>query len=119
MRNGKTKLLIVNNNLATGGVQRSLINLLYEIKDLYEVTLFIFSHSGEYTQSIPAHVHVIEASPLLRLLGMSQAQSRNQGRMSYYFRGALALYAKAFSNHKAIRWLVSTEKKLSGFDVAI
>lgn len=119
MNNGKKKLLIVNNNLATGGVQRSLINLLNEIKDIYDVTLFIFSHSGEYRNRLPAHVKVIEASPLLRVLGMSQAQTKRKGYMFYFIRSAFALYAKIFSNHRAIRLLVSTQVKLSGFDVAI
>jgi glycosyltransferase involved in cell wall biosynthesis len=119
MRNGKKKLLIVNNNLATGGVQRSLINLLNEIKDIYDVTLFSFSTSGEYTTSIPTQVNVIEASPFLRLLGMSQAQTKGMGYRFYYIRATLALYAKIFSNHRAIRLLVSTQEKLSGFDAAI
>ena len=37
------KLLIVNNNMQLGGVQKALISLLDEIKDQYNVTLFLFS----------------------------------------------------------------------------
>lgn len=119
MMNGKKKLLIVNNNLATGGVQRSLINLLNEIKDIYEVTLFLFSYSGEYRQCIPSQVRVIEGSPLMSLLGLSQAQTKAQGLMYYLIRATLALYTKINRNHGAIRLLVSTQKPLVDFDVAI
>ncbi|MDR3587304.1 MAG: glycosyltransferase [Desulfosporosinus sp.] len=119
MGNGKKKLLIVNNNLATGGVQRSLINLLHEIKDTYEVTIFVFSHSGEYKNRISPDATVIEASPLLRLLGMSQAQTKDMGYRYYYIRAVLALYAKIVSNHLAIRLLLLTQEKLTGFDIAI
>lgn len=116
--NGKKKLLIVNNNLAIGGVQRSLINLLNVIKNTYDVTLFVFSNSGEYSTSIPAQVKVIEASPFLQLLGLSQAQAKKINYL-YYTRAASALYSKIFSNHLPISILISTQEKLTGFDVAI
>lgn len=117
--NGKKKLLIVNNNLSIGGVQRSLINLLKVIKDTYDVTLFLFSNSGEYIACIPTQVKILEAAPFLRLLGLSQAQTKKYGYMHYYIRSAFALYSKIFSNHLPISLLISTQKKLSGFDVAI
>jgi len=119
MRNEKKKLLIVNNNLETGGVQRSLVNLLNEIKDIYDITLFVFSHKGDYRNSIPEQVNVMEASPLLRLLGMSQAQTISMGYAFYFIRATLALYAKIFGNRWVIRSLVSTQERLLEFDVAI
>ena len=36
------KLLIVNNNLNIGGVQKSLYNLLWSLPEDYEVTLYLF-----------------------------------------------------------------------------
>ncbi|WP_454861527.1 glycosyltransferase [Peribacillus frigoritolerans] len=119
MANGKKKVLIVNNNLATGGVQRSLVNLINQVKGQYDLTLFVFDYSGDYVKLIPSQVKVIEASPLLKLLGMSQAQTKKLGFRFYATRAAFALYTKIFSNHLPISMLVSTEKKLSGFDVAI
>jgi glycosyltransferase involved in cell wall biosynthesis len=115
----KKKLLIVNNNLAIGGVQRSLVNLINQIKDKYDVTLFLFFNSGAYAKCIPPQVKVIEASSLLKLLGMSQPQTKNMGFKFYAIRAVLALYAKIFNNHFPISLLVSTQDKLLGFDVAI
>ncbi|MGA6841334.1 glycosyltransferase [Priestia megaterium] len=119
LNQSKKKILIVNNNLATGGVQRSLVNLLNHIKEEYEVTLLLFSNSGSYVQHVPSEVKVIEAAPLLRLLGMSQAQARNLGYTAYSLRSTFALYTKIFNNHLPISLLISNQNKLSGFDVAI
>lgn len=116
---GKKKLLIVNNNLATGGVQRSLINLLNEIKNDYDITLFLFNNNGEYKKSIPQEIEVVEAKPLLSLLGVSQIQSKNLGMFFYYVRAILSLYSRIVNNHFPIKLLVSTQPKLSGFDAAI
>lgn len=115
----KKKLLLVGSNLAIGGVQKSLINLLHEIKDLYDVTLFIFDNSGEYKSLIPSQVKVIEAQSYLRLLGISQEQSKSMGYKFYYIRAALVIYSKIFGNHFPIRLLISTQERLSGFDVAV
>lgn len=115
----KKKLLIVNNNLTIGGVQQSLITLLDEIKDIYDVTLFVFSNSGEYRDCIPAQTKLIEATLPLKLMGISQGQTKKLGFGFYYIRAILALYSKIFGSSLPIRLLISTQKKLSGFDVAI
>ncbi|MCA1048633.1 glycosyltransferase [Priestia aryabhattai] len=119
LNQSKKKILVVNNNLATGGVQRSLVNLLNHIKEEYEVTLLLFSNSGNYVQDVPSEIKVIEAAPLLRLLGISQAQAKKLGYAAYSFRSTLALYTKIFNNHLPISLLISNQRKLSGFDVAI
>ncbi|PHD75786.1 hypothetical protein COF64_11425 [Bacillus sp. AFS043905] len=119
MKNGKKQILIVNNNLNTGGVQRALVNLIDQIKDTYDITLFVFSNGGDYAKYIPQTVKVVEASPLLSLLGISQAQTKKFGFIFYFIRATFALYTKISSNHLPISLLVSTQKKLSGFDVVI
>ncbi|MDH2363811.1 glycosyltransferase [Priestia megaterium] len=119
LNQSKKKILVVNNNLATGGVQRSLVNLLNHIKEEYEVTLLLFSHSGSYVQHVPSEVKVIEAAPLLRLLGMSQTQAKKLGYTAYFLRSTFALYTKIFNNHLPISLLIANQRKLPGFDVAI
>lgn len=119
MSNGKKKLLIVNNNLTTGGVQRSFVNLLHEIKDQFDVTVLVFSNSGEYRDCLPVRTRVLEGSGFLKLLGMSQVQIKSQGYLYYCARAALVLFAKVFGNRLPIRLLVRTHEKLSGFDAAV
>ena len=41
------RILIVNNNMHIGGVQKALVNLLWNIRDRYDVTLLLFSKEGE------------------------------------------------------------------------
>ena len=113
------KLLIVNNNLDTGGVQRSLVNLLNLIYTYYNVTLFVFSAQGDYRSLIPQEVEVIEAKPLLNLLGISQEQAKSKGRMLYIIRGVLAVYAKLINNYLPITLLVNSQPRLKGYDIAV
>lgn len=65
----KKKILIACNNLHVGGIQRSLINLLNEISNQYDVTLFLFYPQGEYT--IPKGVRVICGNRFTKIMGMS------------------------------------------------
>ena len=47
------KLVFVTNNLETGGVQISLLNLIKEIHDDYEITVFSFVLKDEYEKLLP------------------------------------------------------------------
>ena len=64
----KKKLLIVNNNMHIGGVQRALVNLLKSIHDRYEVTLLLFHPVGELMQEVPADVKVVPVLTHNRIL---------------------------------------------------
>lgn len=115
----KKKILFVNNNLDTGGVQRSLVNLLNLISNKYDVTLFVFSNSGEYKDCLTPAVNVIEASSMLNLLGISQKQAKTKGLLLYCLRAMLVIYTKIINNQLPINLLVSTQKKMIGFDTSI
>ena len=69
------KIIIVNNNMKVGGVQKALCNLLWEIKDKYDITLCLFSNTGEYADKIPESIRVIKARGVYRYLGNSQVQA--------------------------------------------
>ena len=73
------KLLIVNNNMHLGGVQKALVSLLAEIQDQYDITLFLFSAKGPYMAEIPERVKVITAKSLYRCFGISQAEAKDAG----------------------------------------
>lgn len=112
----KKRLLIVNNNLHMGGVQRALVNLLAEIHERYEVTLLLFFDGGELRSCVPDDVLVIEASGPLRYWGMTKD---DVGRLDYLARGFWAALTKAFGRGFAFRLASSLQKKLSGYDVVI
>jgi hypothetical protein len=68
------KILIVNNNLKVGGVQKALYNLLWEIEGKYDITLCLFSENGEYADKLPPSVKVVKVRGLYRYLGLSQGE---------------------------------------------
>lgn len=70
------KILIVNNNMKVGGVQKSLYNLLWETEGKYDVTLCLFKKAGEYADKLPPSVKIVEAEGAYRYLGVSQGECR-------------------------------------------
>lgn len=115
----KKSILIVNNNLQTGGVQKALVNLLNEIKNSYNITLFLFHKSGEYIQDLPKQINVIEAKWPLNILGISQLESRKLGWSYFFTRGLLAVFSRLLNNRMPINLLISTERLENNFDFGI
>lgn len=111
------KIIIVNNNMVIGGVQKSLYNLLWAVHDKYDVTLCLFHASGEYLDKLPENIRIIEAKGLCRYLGISQGQCKGVHKL---IRGALASIAKIFGRNAAMKLVLAGERKVSGhYDCAI
>ncbi|MBQ8621424.1 MAG: glycosyltransferase [Oscillospiraceae bacterium] len=111
------KILIVNNNMAIGGVQKSLHNLLWAIHDRYDVTLCLFRAAGPYMENLPPDVKIVKCKGLFRYLGISQGQCRGIHKI---VRGALAMTARLFGRSAAVRLMLAGEKTLPGqFDCAV
>ncbi|MBZ9689214.1 glycosyltransferase [Clostridium estertheticum] len=119
--NGKQKLLIVNNNLDTGGIQRALVNLLYELdkEKLFDIDLFLFSISGKHMTDIPPSVKVIEGNKLVKILGISQIDSKKLGMGFYLFRGLAVIYTKIINRVFPVKLILYTQRRMKGYDVAI
>ena len=114
----KKKILIVNNNMRIGGVQKSLVNLLHEIHDKYDVTLMLFSMTGEYLRDIPEDIKVIQVRSHYTYLGTSMAESR-KNFASFIARGFYATLGKVLGRKYATALMNLTQKKIIGFDAAI
>ena len=56
------KVLIVNNNMQVGGIQKALSNLLSEISGLYDVSLLLFYPEGDLMEDIGKNVKVIKGN---------------------------------------------------------
>lgn len=113
------KIIIVINNMSTGGIQKSLIALLNEIKDFYTIDMLIFNHQGEYINDIPKKVNIIKENKFLKILGMNQKDSKKCGIFYYFFRGILGIYSKIFNSFLPKRLLFVFTRKLRNYDVAI
>lgn len=111
------KIIIVNNNMHLGGVQKALYNLLWSIHDRYDVTLYLFSGTGAYMENLPPDVKVETCSSLFRYLGISQGECSGADRLK---RGVLAALTRVFGRDAVMKILLASQKKLPEYyDCAI
>ncbi|MBR2339002.1 MAG: glycosyltransferase [Clostridia bacterium] len=111
------KIIIVNNNMKVGGVQKSLYNLLWEIEGKHEVTLCLFHKSGTYVNGLPPSVKIVEVHGLFRYLGVGQ---RECGGVDFFRRGLLVALTRLFGRTKVLARLRCHMPELEGnYDCAI
>ena len=113
------KILIVNNNMKVGGVQKSLCNLLWELERQgeHDVTLLLFSPVGDYMSMLPPGIKCITTKSLFRYLGVSQGEMRGLDKLK---RGILAAICRIFGRTAAIRIMRLSQKGLpQEYDCAI
>ena len=109
------KIIIVNNNMKIGGVQKSLYNLLWSIDSRYDVTLYLFHGGGEYV--LPPHVKVVQCKNRFRFLGMSQSECKGLDRVK---RGVFRLVCRYFDRPTAVKLMRLSQKSLpERYDCAI
>ena len=112
------KIIIVNNNLKTGGVQISLINLLKEIGSIYDVTLLLFAANEQELEKIPKEVKVVTVSSPFKYFGISFDESkRSLGQC--LTRSFFAIVTKVLGRSVAIQLMAPFQKKIKGYDCAI
>lgn len=114
----KKKLLIVNNNMHMGGVQRALVNLLGCIHDQYDVTLLLFHPAGVLREEIPADVRVVPVRSAYRFLGMTKDDVQGK-RALWLQRSFYAAISRLGGRSAAIGLMALGQRKLRGYDVAI
>ncbi len=111
------KILIVNNNMKVGGVQKALYNLLWEIDGRYEVTLCLFSRRGEYVDKLPPSVRVVEARGAYRYLGVSQGECKGFDALK---RGVCVGLCRLIGRRKTLKFLKRRQPSFGEkFDCAI
>lgn len=113
------KMIIVNNNMKVGGVQKSLYNLLWSISDQCDITLYLFSRKGEYVDQLPENVKIESSSSLFRFFGISQSECEKWSS-DYWVRGVLALLCRILGHKSAVCIALASQKHLSEkYDAAI
>lgn len=114
-----TKVLIVNNNLQLGGVQKSLVNLLNELveNDSLEISLLLFSTEGPLIKRVPKSVGIITPSLLFRCCGCVRG---DQSPLPYKFlRSVCVALTRVIGRTRTLRLFYPFQKKLGGYDVAV
>lgn len=114
----KKKILIINNNMHIGGVQKALVNLLKSVHDKYDITLALFYPGGELLKEIPGDVRVISIGSAYRFLGMTKYDVQNRPLLKLT-RSFFAAVSRLTGRDTAISLMALGQKKLTGYDVAI
>ena len=114
----KKRILIVNNNMHIGGVQRALVNLLKCIHDRYDVTLMLFHPAGELMKDIPADVQVLPVRSAYRFLGMGRDDVQGHG-LRRVGRSFYAGVCRILGRRAAIRLMAPGQSRVGRYDVAI
>ena len=112
------KLIIVNNNLEIGGIQKALVNLLYTVKNEYDITLLLFKNVGGLINEIPDTIKVIESNSDFQYLAVSQAKCfRVKDKIK---RAIYVIITRTLGFKHAVKILCKKQKKLAEhYDVAI
>ena len=113
------KLLFVSNNLHIGGIQKSLVNLLKEIDEKHEVTLFVFYPEGELKEDIPKNVRIICGNSFTKIMGMSQSEAKNEGFFTVLWRSFWAAITRVFGICFSFGLLSRMQRIKTEYDVAI
>ena len=109
-------VIFVINNLSTGGVQSSLLNLIRAIHCRYNVTLVSFCGIG--TNSLPADVKLLIPHSPFRYFGVAQGELKNKP-LRYVARFAWAVLTEVFGRSFVIRMMLPFQRILGDYDCAI
>ena len=112
------KVIIVNNNLNTGGIQISLINLIKEITSIYDITLLLFYADEKKLESLPKNIKVITVKSPFKYFGLSLEETKTSigTLIGKTFWGVIT---KVFGRSVAIRLMSCFQPRLEGYDCAI
>lgn len=111
------KMIIVCNNMHIGGVQKALVNLLWNIREQYNVTLLLLFEGGDYLQEFPPEINVITVRSAYRFLGMLRSDAH--GIIEKIGYGFFAAISRLFGRKYAISLIKFGQHQLDGYDVAI
>ena len=113
------KIIFVAQSLRIGGAQRALINQLNDLdKSKYEVSLFLYSCSGEYIDLLDDRIKIIKSNFLLTCIGKTLTESY-QEKKYFIIRNMMAVLTKIFGSDRVFQIIFKRSKKLYGYDLAV
>lgn len=113
------KALIVIDNLKIGGIGTSLYNFLTYASSELHVDLLVFDPDSIDQSRLPKRVRVLQTPYLLKVLGMSQEEIKQESVCLFLFRACLVILSRFFGGHAVRSFLFSFIKRLEGYDLAI
>ena len=113
------KIIFVAQSLRIGGAGRALVNQLNDIdKNKYEVSLFLYSCSGEYLDLLDDGIKLIKSNFILSCIGRTYQETCKEKKY-FLVRNIAAVLTKILGSDKVFHWIFKSSKKLYGYDIAI
>ena len=111
------RILIVNNNMHIGGVQKALLNLLQTLHADYDITLLLFYRGGALLNEVPSDVRVCAGDGAFRYFGMTKndVSTVRDRLLRTFWAGTTRVLGMPFSTRLACL----LQKRIQGFDAAI
>ena len=114
------KILVVNDTLHTGGIQKSLLNFLDSLCNEYEITLLLFKRAGEAEKLLPPNVNIIYPRKIYGLIGFGKQElKRRKNKTAYLLKCFFVGITKIFSKKTALNIMGITQRKIRGYDIVI
>ena len=70
------RIVFCVNGMAIGGIQKSLIELLNDINDKYDITLYCVKSGGEYISFLPQNIKIIYGNKIAAVSEQSLEESK-------------------------------------------
>lgn len=112
------KILIINNDLKIGGIQKSLINLLNNLDSEYDISLLLFNYPEEINELIPNNVKLIKSKKIFSILSKTKKELRTSKGL-YLAKVFFVLVSKIFGKEITFKLLGIFQKKIKGYDTVI
>lgn len=115
----KLKAIIVIDNLYTGGIATSLYNFLHYSRTYFDIDILIFNEDLLDFSRIPEDVKIIKADKRLKILGLSQKETKAWSKFYAIKRFFCVLCSRIISGEFARKILFYPVKKIGTYDLAI
>lgn len=118
----KMKVIMVNKNMAAGGIETAVIGFLQNLKHNIDFDLMLFKKCGALLNRVPDDVNILEGGKILKLLGNTYAGNIQQTKQSFFYRlkkKILKLANKMGAGKVLSNFALVGQKQKREYDVAI
>ena len=93
------RVLIVLDNIHTGGISKSLLNFLPFISEYAECDLLVFKRTDFKEIKIPKNVKIVNTNERLNVLGMSQSEMMSYSKSGAVLRTFLVILSRLINGN--------------------
>lgn len=90
------RIIFVIQNLRTGGIQKSLLELLKQIAPYYDITLYCPNLEGQYVAELPQTLHVVSGGRFAKVAEWSVEALRKMGFWYFLWRVVFVQWSRWF-----------------------